>query len=738
MNVADEQLKQALQNYDQAFGEYKVGKGDILSVVFAETLLAQAREQDVVAKLNLYLAKALLERVSGIDRLESLQADAQQPNEAQVPLGPEKTLEGRMPLPMNLTTIKALPTKKKIILLAVIAVVLLLAAVVVWRVFLVKPATQVLDTGTVEKGSIRGVLVETGIIKSQVGAVVKIGAQTTGRIQKMKVKVGDRVKAGELIALVDDREIREQIGQQQAALLSARNTLTQVEQTYPERIREARANHDYAKVNVERERELLKHEYTTKDSVDKAESQFTATEAVLKRLQDEYRTQLTISKSSVEEIQARLRQQEVRMTYTKIFSPIDGIVSDVTAQEGETIVAGLQVANLVTVLDPTRLEMWIYVDETDIGKAAVGQDVEYYVDTFPAKTFKGKVEKIYPQPVVKENIVYYLSTHEGLPGRRRLPQAGDDHPRADHHGGEGEHPHGAQRRHQVRAGKTGRLPGHGKEQGREARDQDRDPRRGQDGDPLRGKRRRRARDEDRPAGDDRPAGPAEGGFQVMASPVCIMENITKSFHVGDQDLQVLKGINLTIEQGEFTAIMGTSGSGKSTLMNLMGCLDVPTSGRFILAGRDVTQLNDDELSELRNEHIGFVFQSFYLLPYATVLENVLVPTLYREKKKDHVRDRAAELLKLVGLEERMKFRPTQLSGGEQQRVAICRALINDPELLLADEPTGQLDSRTAEEIMNVLTRTNERGKTVVVITHDADIAAYARRIIHIRDGIISE
>jgi RND family efflux transporter MFP subunit len=311
---------------------------------------------------------------------------------------------------MNLATIKALPTKKKIILLAAVAAVLVLAAVAVWRIYFAKPATQVLETGTVEKGSIRGVLVETGIIKSQVGAVVKIGAQTTGRIQKMRVKVGDRVKAGDLIALIDDREIQQQIGQQQAALVSARNTLAQVEQTYPERIREARANHDYAKVTVERERELLKHEYTTKDAVDKAESQFTASEAVLKRLQDEYKTQLTIARSNLEEIQARLRQQEVRMTYTKIFSPIDGIVSDVTAQEGETIVAGLQVANLVTVLDPTRLEMWIYVDETDIGKAAVGQDVEFYVDTFPAKTFKGKVEKIYPQPVVKENIVYYLST----------------------------------------------------------------------------------------------------------------------------------------------------------------------------------------------------------------------------------------------------------------------------------------------------------------------------------------
>jgi len=144
----------------------------------------------------------------------------------------------------------------------------------------------------------------------------------------------------------------------------------------------------------------------------------------------------------------------------------------------------------------------------------------------------------------------------------------------------------------------------------------------------------------------------------MSTPVCLMENITKSFRVGDQELHVLKGVNLRIEQGEFTAIMGTSGSGKSTLMNLMGCLDVPTSGRFLLAGRDVTQLDDDELSELRNEHIGFVFQSFYLLPYATVLENVLVPTLYREKKKDRLRERAAELLKLVGLEERMKFRPT--------------------------------------------------------------------------------
>ena len=305
--------------------------------------------------------------------------------------------------------------RKKIIIAVVLAIVLAAVGFLVYKKFFARQDTQVLETGKVERGNIRGVLVETGIIKSQVGAVVKIGTRATGTIKQMKVKVGDRVKAGELIALIDDREILQQIAQQQASLVSARKTLVQTEQTYPERIREAKANHEYATATVKRERELLKHDYTTKDAVEKAESQYEATGAVLKRLQDENKTQLDISKSSVEEIQAQLRQQQIRLSYTKIFSPINGVVSEVTAQEGETIVAGLQVANLVTVLDPTKLEMWIYVDETDIGKTAVGQDVEFYVDTFPAKTFKGKVEKIYPQPVVKENIVYYLSTMKVSP-----------------------------------------------------------------------------------------------------------------------------------------------------------------------------------------------------------------------------------------------------------------------------------------------------------------------------------
>jgi putative ABC transport system ATP-binding protein len=220
------------------------------------------------------------------------------------------------------------------------------------------------------------------------------------------------------------------------------------------------------------------------------------------------------------------------------------------------------------------------------------------------------------------------------------------------------------------------------------------------------------------------------------SRLCLMENVHKTFRMGEDSVEVLKGINLAVERGEIAAIMGTSGSGKSTLMNLIGCLDVPTSGRYLFADREVLGLTDDALSELRNSRIGFVFQSFYLLPYATVLENVLLPSLYRENTKDSTRERALELLKLVGLEGRMRFRPNRLSGGEQQRVAICRALMNDPDLLLADEPTGQLDSRTATEIMNLLVEMNQRGKTVIVVTHDAAIAAYTKRIIRIKDGII--
>jgi len=218
--------------------------------------------------------------------------------------------------------------------------------------------------------------------------------------------------------------------------------------------------------------------------------------------------------------------------------------------------------------------------------------------------------------------------------------------------------------------------------------------------------------------------------------LCELKDIKKTYKIGEEDIEVLKGITLNIEKGEFLAIMGTSGSGKTTLMNMIGCLDVPTSGSYKLAGREVSAMSDDELSTIRNEHIGFIFQSFHLLPYATVLENVLLPTLYLENRKHDLKESAMNLLKLVGLQERARFKPSQLSGGQQQRVAIARALVNNPELLLADEPTGQLDSNTAAEIMSTLTEMNNKGTTVVLITHDEKTASYAKRIVKISDGML--
>ncbi|MCX7793566.1 MAG: efflux RND transporter periplasmic adaptor subunit [Thermodesulfovibrionales bacterium] len=297
--------------------------------------------------------------------------------------------------------------KKKIIILSIL--IFSIAIIFIYRTFFFKEDLKILETATVKRGDIKGILVETGIIKPQVGAVVKIGTRATGTVTKLYVRIGDRVKKGQLIAIIDDREIKEQIAQSMAALNRQENTLRQIELTYPERIREARANYEYAKLNYEREQELLKREFTTKESVERAKKEFEIAEASLKRLQDEYETQLIITRASIEEIKAQIKQLETRLSYTRIYSPMDGIVSDITIQEGETVVAGLQVANLITVFDPLSLEMWIYVDEADIGRVKIGQDVEFSVDTLPDKYFYGRIENIYPQPVVKDNIVYYLA-----------------------------------------------------------------------------------------------------------------------------------------------------------------------------------------------------------------------------------------------------------------------------------------------------------------------------------------
>jgi putative ABC transport system ATP-binding protein len=204
-----------------------------------------------------------------------------------------------------------------------------------------------------------------------------------------------------------------------------------------------------------------------------------------------------------------------------------------------------------------------------------------------------------------------------------------------------------------------------------------------------------------------------------------------------QGVEVLSGINLSIARGEFVALQGTSGSGKSTLLHLLGLLDRPTAGSYRLLGRDVSGLDDDELSRLRNTTLGFVFQSFYLVPYATALENVLLPGMYSGSPQAELRQRALRLLDRVGLSDRVHFRPANLSGGQQQRVAMARALLNDPELILADEPTGQLDSATSQEIMRLFAQVNEAGTSIVLVTHDEAVAQRAGRVITLADGRIT-
>jgi putative ABC transport system ATP-binding protein len=217
-----------------------------------------------------------------------------------------------------------------------------------------------------------------------------------------------------------------------------------------------------------------------------------------------------------------------------------------------------------------------------------------------------------------------------------------------------------------------------------------------------------------------------------------LKDITKTYHLDTIDVPVLKRINLSIEEGEYVAIMGASGSGKSTLMNIIGCLDRPSSGQYFLAGKDLTTLDDDELADIRNQYIGFVFQQFNLLPKLTSLSNVMLPMIYADVDKSQRIEQATAALVQVGLSDRLQNRPNQLSGGQQQRVAIARALVNHPALVLADEPTGALDSTTSEEIMNLLTELNQQGTTIAIVTHDANVAARTKRTIRMVDGVIVE
>lgn len=307
----------------------------------------------------------------------------------------------------------------------VIAVIVFLSVAVGvglwWKSSTAEKKITVLATETVTRGTVRKVLEQTGIIKSQVGAIVKIGTRATGTIDKMMVKVGDPVEKNQLVAQIDSREQEAQVTEARAKLAAAQAELNRVEQAYPLSIKEARydlaltrARADYLRNNYRRQQKLAERNVISKDTIEdvlqKAEveaNQVSVKQSTLERLQREFTDEAAKAAAAVKQAEASLAALEVRKSYTRIFSPISGVVSQVTAQEGETIVAGLQVANLITVLDPARLEMWTYVDETDIGQVHPGQPVEFRVDAYPERVFKGTVDTIYPEPEIRDNIVYY-------------------------------------------------------------------------------------------------------------------------------------------------------------------------------------------------------------------------------------------------------------------------------------------------------------------------------------------
>lgn len=222
----------------------------------------------------------------------------------------------------------------------------------------------------------------------------------------------------------------------------------------------------------------------------------------------------------------------------------------------------------------------------------------------------------------------------------------------------------------------------------------------------------------------------------MSKPVIQTENIAKVYTMGNEEIHALKSVSISIQRGEYVAFMGPSGSGKSTLMNIVGCLDTPTSGSYLLNNHYVSEMSDNELADIRNREIGFVFQTFNLLPRSTSLENVALPLVYAGKSKSEREDQAYEALKNVGLADRYKHKPNELSGGQRQRVAIARALVNNPSIILADEPTGNLDSKTSYDIMDLFDQLHSNGNTIIMVTHEEDIAQYAHRIVRLRDGLV--
>ena len=424
--------------------------------------------------------------------------------------------------------------------------------------------------------------------------------------------------------------------------------------------------------------------------------------------------------------QPRLRVLEAQLTYYTIRAPISGIISSVSTQEGETVAAGLNSPTFVTIIDLHKLQVDAFVDETDIGKIPCGQKATFTVDSFPDREFNATVQAIYPKAVIMDNVVYYDVVHridEPLTGQLRPEMT---HECADFPGCSQGCPGGAAARGIERTGQIGRFVLRGDQ-------------------PVRQAVKVGWKDAEWIEIVD---GLKEGGQgcdsecaerQMEGCSLCSSWEITKTYLAGAVETPVLQGVTFEVDGGEFVAIMGASGTGKTTLMNILGCLDLPTGGTYFLDGCGrIPELTTTPSLRSAIRRSVLSFQQFHLLERASALDNVMLPLIYADKYPADAVERGRAALRAVGLGERLHYPPGQLSGGQQQRVAIARALVTNPALILADEPTGNLDRRSGLEVMAILQRLNREGRTVVLITHDQNIAEHAHRILTLRDGKIFE
>ena len=608
------------------------------------------------------------------------------------------------------------------------------AAVIVIAVIILMHDDEelVVRTYTVEDYTVINTVTATGTI--QPVEQVTVGTQVSGEIDKIFVDYNSEVKKGQILAELDKSNLLENVRQAEASLKSAESEL------------------EYSSGNFERTKLLYEANATTKVNYEEASNDLVKAE-----------TQLQNAKSNLD-------QAKVNLGYSEIYSPIDGVVLSREVEEGQTVAASYSTPTLFTIAnDLTQMKVEADVDEADIGQVKEGQKVEFTVDAYINDVFHGEVQQIRLEPTTTNNVVTYTVIIEAPnPDYKLLPgMTASVTIVTEEHSGlavpvEALNFTPSQKvmesfdKNDARAKNshaTAMMPG------KENRDSEmvwvlnegvmtprfistdisdgvyKIVRNGvAEGDSIVLSANFVTKKQKTSRQDSNPFMPTPPGRILK------IENLRRTFMVGGEEVHALKGVSFEIYPGEFVSIMGSSGSGKSTMLNILGCLDTPTSGTYYIDGISVKDRSRNELADIRNHKIGFVFQSYNLLPRTSAIENVELPLLYNNKiSVRERRERAIEALELVGLKDRMEHMPNQLSGGQQQRVAIARAIVNDPVILLADEATGNLDTRTSFEIMSLFQELNGKGKTIAFVTHESDIATFTSRTIMLRDGhIISD